>query len=326
MANIIEVDDISICKNGSWKSIKDQQVYANGKWETIGPGSGVYNDNNWYVFKKPFQSWVDKDFIFQIGGVYYAGTVVSDEMNEPSGKREVIMATTAVAKVGQIINRASMGIISISGVAMSDIKSALGTPSSCIVNNMTMGLVKGDYDGGTQGWLWTSDNGNYQNTIGELGYYNWLLHVTSDGLETSILVFNTPLATVTVTNSPDWTEAIVFGAGCFGNLAKTQSSGRPMIYVSSVAQLMSQFMFRSPIAQTLSITKLNSMQMGGGSPITLNMNLVRIAPDKIGGPWPNSTVIGQVNDIVSQVVSGVNATLVLNFDSTQQVFTLRKNP
>jgi hypothetical protein len=49
MAEII-TDDISIYKDGSWKSIKNQQAYVNGSWQTIGDGSGVYKDGNWYVF------------------------------------------------------------------------------------------------------------------------------------------------------------------------------------------------------------------------------------------------------------------------------------
>jgi hypothetical protein len=46
----ITVDDISIYKNNSWRSIKDQQAYVNWSWQTIGDGSGVYKDGNWYVF------------------------------------------------------------------------------------------------------------------------------------------------------------------------------------------------------------------------------------------------------------------------------------
>ena len=50
MAEII-TDDISIYKNGSWNSIKKQQAYVSGGWKTIGEGSGVYYNGNWYVFK-----------------------------------------------------------------------------------------------------------------------------------------------------------------------------------------------------------------------------------------------------------------------------------
>ena len=48
MAEII-VDDISIYKDGTWRSIKDQQAYVNGAWKTIGDGSGVFREGNWYV-------------------------------------------------------------------------------------------------------------------------------------------------------------------------------------------------------------------------------------------------------------------------------------
>jgi hypothetical protein len=325
MANVIEVEDISIYKDSAWKSIRDQKAYVNGKWENISDGSGVYKDNNWYVFKKLFQSWSGKDIIFRIGAIYYAGTVVADNINEMSGKRDIVIETTSVAQVGTNINEAPIGIILVSGVAMPDVISQLGTPSNCVINGRIMNLKKGMDDEGNYDnyWLWTGTNGYDVSDISQLGYFDWVLCL--DGNNISTVTFDTPLVSLTVTNSPTWTEALAFGVGCFSNLAKTQQMSRPMIFLYAVAQTMQDFIFRSPVLQNTNVTKLNSMQVGGSSPITLNMTMTRVYQDKIHGTWP-SDLVGQINQMVGSVTNGVDATLVLNFDSMQQIFVLKSKP
>ena len=41
-----------IRKDGSWKSLINQQVYKNGSWRRFEEGSGIYKGGNWYTLKK----------------------------------------------------------------------------------------------------------------------------------------------------------------------------------------------------------------------------------------------------------------------------------
>lgn len=55
---IIEVPDILLYKDTTWKSIANQKSFVNGQWYNIGVGSGIYKDNNWYVLSKDIDSMI----------------------------------------------------------------------------------------------------------------------------------------------------------------------------------------------------------------------------------------------------------------------------
>ena len=75
MAEII-TDDISIYKDGSWRSIKEQQVYSNG-WKTIGNGSGVYCNGNWYVFNEDSRLLLHPNSTFKLTFDHIEGLIGS---------------------------------------------------------------------------------------------------------------------------------------------------------------------------------------------------------------------------------------------------------
>lgn len=49
---IVKANDISLYKDGAWHSMFGMKYYNGSAWKNMGNLSGVYCDNNWYVFLK----------------------------------------------------------------------------------------------------------------------------------------------------------------------------------------------------------------------------------------------------------------------------------
>lgn len=56
-----EVKDIQVYTGSQWSSLKNQQVFTDDGWKTLGIGSGISDGNDWYVLEAPKGTLISND-------------------------------------------------------------------------------------------------------------------------------------------------------------------------------------------------------------------------------------------------------------------------